>query len=235
MAEAARWRDLFFLRFEPGIIGVTADHVVSAYESAVAANPNIVFQLGTSPVFDLSGAIIARDAVRDIATFAVSDALVTQIEAVPFDCRGGWPPPEPQYLWKLSLCGLPESLRTPGDDRDADFQAWGGSLAVEHVTPDEIVTINDSAWAEPVTWAPNLSPPGFDMSGCSGGPVLMHVIWNGLYRWFPVALIAEGPRGAKKQGAATEFDTIRLRRIHIIQPDGTVMQRAEDSGGWLPG
>src|SRR6266446_5555759 len=63
----------FFLRFERGIIGVTANHVISAYESAVAANPNIVCQLRNSPAFDLASAIIARDAARDVATFRVSE------------------------------------------------------------------------------------------------------------------------------------------------------------------
>src|SRR5258708_5790922 len=89
----------FFLRFEQGIIGVTADHVISAYESAIAANPNTVCQLRNSPAFDLLRAIIARDAARDIATFAVSESLLSNIEAIPLDCRGSWPPPEPQHLW----------------------------------------------------------------------------------------------------------------------------------------
>lgn len=61
----------FFLRFEAGIVGVTANHVISAYKSAVEANPNTVCQLRNSPAFDLEAAIIARDAARDIATFAV--------------------------------------------------------------------------------------------------------------------------------------------------------------------
>jgi hypothetical protein len=68
------------------------------------------------------------------------------------------------------------------------------------------------------------------MSGCSGGPVFVHGIRKGVHRWFPVGLIAEGPREQKKQGAAAEFDMIRLRRIDIIQPDGTIVQPAEDTG-----
>jgi hypothetical protein len=77
VAETARWCDLIFLGFERGVIGVTAGHVVSAYEAAVEANPNVVCQLRTSPAFDLTGAIIARDAARDLATFEVSDNLLT--------------------------------------------------------------------------------------------------------------------------------------------------------------
>src|SRR5690348_17059792 len=62
----------FFLRFEHGVIGVTADHVIDAYESAIAANPNIVCQVRASAAFDLAGAIIDRDSGRDVATFRVS-------------------------------------------------------------------------------------------------------------------------------------------------------------------
>jgi hypothetical protein len=98
----------FFLRFDIGIVGITANHVVDAYESAVSENPNIVCQLRNSAAFDLPAAIIARDAARDIATFAVPEAVLSQIDAIPLDCRGSWPPPEPQHLWLLSICGFPE-------------------------------------------------------------------------------------------------------------------------------
>src|SRR6516164_7580015 len=135
----------FFLRFERGIIGVTANHVVNAYESAAAANPNTVCQLRNSPAFDLVGAIIARDAARDIATFAVSEAVLSHIEAIPLDCRASWPPPEPQHLWLLSVCGFPETMRTSRADRSAEFGAWGALAAVECVTRDEILITYDPA------------------------------------------------------------------------------------------
>ena len=72
------------------------------------------------------------------------------------------------------------------------------------------------------------------LSGCSGGPVLLHGHWNGLHRWFAVGLIAGGPKEEKKQGLASECDMIRLRRIDTIQPAGTISRPADDSGGWLP-
>jgi len=224
----------FFLRFERGIIGVTANHVVNAYESAAAANPNTVCQLRNSPAFDLVGAIIARDAARDIATFAVSEAVLSHIEAIPLDCRASWPPPEPQHLWLLSVCGFPETMRTSRADRSAEFGAWGALAAVECVTRDEILITYDPAIVKPTEWAPRLPPLGFNLSGCSGGPVLLHGHWNGLHRWFAVGLIAGGPKEEKKQGLASECDMIRLRRIDTIQPAGTISRPADDSGGWLP-
>jgi len=223
----------FFLRFESGVVGITANHVVDAFEGAVATNPNTICQLRNSPIFDLPAAIIARDAKRDIATFAVSEAVLTQIEAIALDCRAGWPPPEPQSSWLLSACGFPESLRITRSDRAAELRAWGALAAVECVTRDEILIVYDPMIVRPAAWAPVLPALGFNMSGCSGGPVLVHGIRSGLHRWYPVGLIAAGPREQQKQGASSEFDMIRLRRIDSIQCDGTIKEAEET--GWLPG
>ena len=181
-------------------------------------------------------AIIARDAARDVATFAVSEAVLSHIDAIPLDCRGSWPPPEPQSLWLLSLCGFPksDSMRITRADRSAEFRAWGALATVESVTRDEILITYDPAIVKPAPWAPYLPPLGFNLSGCSGGPALVHSIRNGLHRWFAVGLITDGPKGQGKQGEAAEFDMLRLRRIDIIQPDGTISQPTNDTG-WLPG
>jgi hypothetical protein len=224
----------FFLRLEHGIIGITANHLINAYQGAVAANPNTVCQLRNSLAFDLGEAIIARDTARDVATFAVSEAVLSHIEAIPLDCRGNWPPPEPQPLWSLSVCGFPESMRLPRADRSAEFQAWGALAAVEFVTHDEILITYDPKIVKPTSRAPQLPSVGFNLSGCSGGPVLVHGVRNGLHRWFAVGVITAGPKEEKKQGLAAEFDMIRLRRIDIIQPDGTIKPPADDTGGWLP-
>jgi len=234
----------FFLRFEHGVIGVTADHVISSYERAVAANPNTVCQLRTSQPFDLAAATIARNTTRDIATFTVSEAILSQTEAVALDCRGSWPPPDLKHGWRLSLCGFPEasSMRKTWADRSAEFNAWGALTAVDGVTSSEIVTTYDPTIVEPSSWAPNLPPLAFNLSGCSGGPVLAHGIRNGLHRWFPVAIISGGPwleddgrsKTQESHGALAGIDLIRLSRIDIIQPDGTIRQSTEDTG-WLPG
>src|SRR5208282_6444828 len=66
----------FFLQFETQFIGVTADHVIKAYEAASEANRNLVCQLRTSRPFDLVNSIIDRHPDLDIATFRVSDELL---------------------------------------------------------------------------------------------------------------------------------------------------------------
>lgn len=224
----------FFLRFHRGIVGVTANHVIDLYESAVARNPNTVCQLRNSPAFDLSAAIIARDAARDIATFSVPEALLSGIDAIPLDCRRSWPPPEPQNSWLLSVCGFPESTRVSSSDRSAEFLAWGALAAVESVTRDNILITYDPTVVQPAPWAHYLPPVGFNLSGCSGGPALLHGIRKGLLRWSAVGLIVAGPRQQEKQGTATEFDMIYIRRINIVQPDGTIQSPTDDTG-WLPG
>jgi hypothetical protein len=220
----------FFLRFEHGVVGVTADHVIRAYERAIAANKNLVCQLRSSPPFDLLLSIADRDEVRDIATFRVSEEILRQTEAIALDCRGSWSPPTPDHLRALSICGFPESMRTIRADRTAEFAAWGALAAVESITEREILITYDPARDQPSRWAPVLPPVGLNLSGCSGGPVLMHGTRSGLHRWFPVALVVRGPTD-QSTGASAEFDMIRLRRIHVVRADGSI---AKEDTGWLP-
>lgn len=220
----------FFLRFAGGIVGVTAHHVFRAYANAVAENENIVCQLRTSPAFDLSAAIIDVDEIRDIATFRITEDILVQTDAIALDCRGCWPPPPLDDMRALSICGFPEQTRTTTANKTAEFLAWGALAAVESITDREILVTYDPSRDQPTTWGPTLPPLGMNLSGCSGGPALMHVMRSGIHRWFPVGLLTRGPRD-QGTGASAEFDMIRLARIHVIQPDGTI--KKEDPG-WLP-
>jgi hypothetical protein len=210
----------FLLRFDEGIVGVTANHVVAAFEDAVVKNPNVVCQLRTV-LFDLRTSSIDRDEDLDIATFRVSEAEAAGTEATVLDCRGNWPPPMPDAMRALSICGYPEHMRVTAADRSAEFQAWGALAAVESTTDREILITYDPARDRSSRWAMTLPPLGLNLSGCSGGPVLMHGTRNGLHRWFPVAMVIAGPKDGK-QGLFTDIDLIRLRRIHIVQPDGSI-------------
>jgi hypothetical protein len=53
------------------------------------------------------------------------------------------------------------------------------------------------------------------MSGCSGGPVILHEFKNGLFRWYPVGIINRSPRGGD-----FGIDIIRVRRLNLLAPDG---------------
>ena len=97
---------------------------------------------------------------------------------------------------------------------------------MEDFTEGEILLVYDP---EKVMGAPTKPPLGYNMSGCSGGPAIIHETRNGLHVWHPVGLMMGGPK--LSEGAAADFDMIRIRRIDCIQPNGRI--RVADTG-WLP-
>ena len=116
----------FFLRFENGIIGVTANHVVELLQKAIADNANTVCQIRTSKPIDLPSLIIDRCPEWDIATFRVSDELVKAIGATVLDCAGDWPPPEPVVGRAVTYCGFPQAERATPEPGVAAVFACGG-------------------------------------------------------------------------------------------------------------
>src|SRR5262245_29238022 len=61
----------FILRFDVGLIGVTAEHVISAFEAEKEKRGAGMGCLLRTIPFDLKGAIVDRDAELDIATFSI--------------------------------------------------------------------------------------------------------------------------------------------------------------------
>jgi hypothetical protein len=227
----------FFLRFADSIVGVTADHVVGELQKAIDGNSNTICQIickkteiRTSTSVDLPGLIIDRSHGWDIATFRVSEELVEAIGATPLDCRGVWPPPEPKPAEPraITYCGFPEAERVATSEPGVvDVFACCGLAKIEDVTERDLIVTYDPALDEEAPWAPWKRPPGYNMSGCSGGPVLSLGMLNGLQRWFPIAMIIMGPR-EEGTGEAKGWDMIWMRRIDAIEPDGTIKHK--DSG-----
>lgn len=226
--KEVRGASCFLARFRERLVMITADHVLQKYEKYRNRTPSLVCQLGLLP-FDLDGALIDRDRDLDIATFAVSEDQLGQIPGTPVDCTGDWPPPEPERMRAVSLAGFPEGIRVlhPAE-RAATFAAYGALGAIEDFSEREIIVTYEPGRDEAMPGAPR-PPLGFNMSGCSGGPVLMHNVRNGLHRWYLVGFITRG--SGTSEGVAQEFDTIRLRRIHFIGDDGKLKR---PSSGWLP-
>jgi hypothetical protein len=218
----------FFLRLKSGYVGVTAAHVVRQFQTAKATTPSLVCQLHLMP-FDLEGALIDINDDVDIATFAISERDLKTTLSDAFDVSSQWPPQDVvQRDASIQLVGYPENIRIiDPTDRSAVFQAWGALDFVEDFTTDNIFLVYQP---DKVTGAPNKPPLAFNMSGCSGGPAIIHETRNGLHRWYPVGLIVGGPKVG--EGEAAEFDIIPIRRIDCIGPDGRI-QRPADTG-WLP-
>jgi hypothetical protein len=63
----------FILRFNVGLIGVTADHVIATFKTEKEKRGAAISCLLRTVPFDLTGAIVDRDAELDIATFRVTE------------------------------------------------------------------------------------------------------------------------------------------------------------------
>jgi hypothetical protein len=200
--------------------------VIKAFEEAKKPSTKIVCLLRTV-LFDLTTAMVDRDNELDIATFRVTEDQLIGSEAVAIDCRPGWPPPEPHRGAALSLAGFPEKLKKVSPYSSVEFRAYVNLPFVEHLTDREIIATYEPQRDIRVRAAPEFPDLGANLSGCSGGPALMHVERNGCHRWFPVGIIVRGP--GESRGAMTEFDIIRIRRIDVIRQDGTI-----NRPGWLP-
>jgi hypothetical protein len=225
----------FILRFDSGLVGVTADHVIATFEEDKRKDVGMRCLLRTVP-FDLLGAVLSRDTDLDIATFAVTEDDLTGSEAVTLDCRStNWPPPVPKQDDPVSFGGFPGGIARQSLHFNVRFGAFVSLSMIQDVTQRDIIVTYEPTRDSRIIADPALPELGANLSGCSGGPVLVHYERNGLHRWFPVGLIQRGPREEEKRGASTEFDMIRLRRIDTIQPDGTIKRPVANDTGWLPG
>jgi hypothetical protein len=134
----------FILRFSDRLVGVTAAHVLQAYQVARQQTPTLVCQLRLMP-FALHDAIIDCDADLDIATFGLSEAELLKIEGTPVDCRVQWPPPPPAQMRAVSLAGLPQVMLVTSADRSAIFNAYGALSAIEDFSDRDIMLTYDPA------------------------------------------------------------------------------------------
>jgi hypothetical protein len=221
----------FILRFDLGLVGITANHVIEVFEEERTRSAGIVSFLRTVPI-DLTGTIIDRDRNLDIATFSVTERQLIGSEAIPIDCRGqGWPPPMPDPGRELSFAGYPNALKKTMAHDEIKFEAFVSLTRAEDTTLQDIVAIFDPTRDIRALAAPEFPDIGINLSGCSGGPVLMHTERRGLHRWFPVALILQGPR-ATLDGPPRSYDTFRFRRLDFVNADGSIRHRPDV--GWLP-
>jgi hypothetical protein len=103
-----------------------------------------------------------------------------------------------------------------------------GMAVVDDITDRQIITTHDPKRDHDLSGVAGLPPLGMNLSGCSGGPVLMHSATRGIYRWCAVGLIAAGPKSSS--GDTSGQDYICIRRIHCMDENG----KLTGTGGWLP-
>jgi len=225
----------FVLRFKECCFGVTAAHVVSQYIESRKISSSIVSQIGNSPI-DIDGAIIDINVELDIATFRISEDQLKNGGLKPIDCRLNWPPPEPLIGQAISFAGYPSILVDDCANGVLGDSMIGGIPIIQHFNDREIIFAYDPIYAKIVGGKP-LPEVGFNLSGCSGGPVLMHRIKDREHFFYPIGMIVSGSNKQSTEvestGDLAKFDTIRARRIHRLNADGTISN--DTQGGWLPG
>jgi hypothetical protein len=220
----------FILQFEHRLVVVTADHVIDQYFADLKGDDRTVCQLAKSQVWP-EKSLIARSAKLDIATFEIEPAQIGRAEAETIDCRGAWPPPGVEEGDTLTLTGFLDKQRNKIGPAHYEMQAWGAHGIADAVTDWDIVTVYEPDRVLIARYDVPKPPLGFNMSGCSGGPALLVKQVNGSLRWFPVGLIYKGPVGKAAEGELAGLDRIYIRRIHFLNPDGTIN---EPDTGWLP-
>jgi hypothetical protein len=219
----------FLLRFDIGLVGITADHVISAFEQVERRASDAVAMLRTAHL-DLTRALIDRDSDLDLATFHVTEEQAAESRARVLDCRGIWPLPMPRPGAAITFAGFPEDFRQECYPTRTEFRAASYATRVEDLTDRGITAIYNPARGDHrLLAAAEFTDVGANWSGCSGGPVLVHFEREGLHRWHAVGVIVHGP-GGDPEGVPNDIDQFVFRRIDFVNVDGTLKK----SDGWLP-
>jgi hypothetical protein len=218
----------FVLRFDERYVGVTADHVIEHYLSALDACPSVRCQLGECWVSP-EKTMIGRSRGLDLATFEVDPLMLAAMGADAIDCRTNWPPPVIRRGDSLTLAGFLDNHRSERLPGYYEHQAWGAHTIAEDATERNVVVTYSPDGVSRATPDVQKPPLKFNMSGCSGGLAVSVQNVNGLLRWAPAAVIYKGPSG-ESHGGFADFDVIKLRPLGFIRSDGTFYDAVT---GWL--
>jgi hypothetical protein len=219
----------FVLKSRAKYIGITAAHVIQGIVESRQRTPALHCRIGHMPLY-VPMVITDMDEDLDIATFALSEGQVKELEVQSFDISLRWPSPTDLVAKKMPivLSGFPECFWVIDNEKDLVGPAPYIALAlVEDYYEDKIIVKYDPLECDGL---PNLLPLGFNLSGCSGGPAVILRRLTGAHQCYPVGLIYEGPRG-ESEGDAAKSDLIFIRRIDCIDEEGRIVRENE---GWLP-
>jgi len=194
------------------VFGVTANHVVEAYQTQKAAHQDAFCQLGGAP-FDPVPNVIARSEHWDLATFSIPPFTLEHWGSHHRIYKtGAWPPPTIRNNDPVILGGYPINRRSqPEGDRpptmSIDFVSF--ISRAENWSENHMSLNLDSAnwyWPQGAGLLPNA-----ELSGASGGPCFV--------------MLPEENRielaGFIYQGH-TEYEVIRVRQAGLVYADGTI-------------
>jgi hypothetical protein len=205
----------FFLDFSGQLFLATAAHVYDGYLEAKqkSGKRNIICHID-NVLFDPEARIRGYNRDLDIATFEYSyDDLMTMgkqaIATTP------WPPPEPIETNAAFFGGFPGISRLWLRRNAVSFGLHLAQTAITIVTDRQITCrFNREDWL-PIEGR-RIPPPGTDLGGLSGGPVLLPLgTEEGVWHLCLGGVI-------KQAQTSPDFETIVAVRAHFINPDGTI-------------
>jgi hypothetical protein len=205
----------FLIDFGHGIFAVTAAHVFAEYLEAKKSTRAIGCQLGNA-LFEPEERLIGCRCDLDVATFRVSSAEADQIDkpTVKPD-PPGWGPLIPAVKNFAFFAGFPAQTR--GMSPTGHFFATAPYFTMPPITSvtDRQITCRFEREKMLDLGGSGLPPPGYDIGGVSGGPMLMPTLVEGGVIWRFAGVIIEAAAG-------TLFEQVVAVRAHYIHPDGRI-------------
>jgi len=203
--------------FGAGIFVVTAAHVFKEYLQAKEVADGLVCQLGNALFEPDRQCIDCRDDL-DIATFRVTSAEIAQINkpTVKPD-PPGWLPLVPAVNDFAFFAGFPAQTR--GMSPTGHFFVTAPYFAMPPITSvtDCQITCRFDREKMLALSGDGLPPPGYEIGGVSGGPMLMPTLVEGGVIWRFAGVITEFAAGA---GLVPE--QVVAVRAHYIRPNGGI-------------
>jgi len=191
---------------------VTADHVFAGYLNSRQKFGTVTrCQLGNA-VFDPEQRLIARSTTLDIATFEISLDEIKRTQsakwAMSFD------PLVPQKGRGVVIAGFPRSARIRLSELEIKNGIFDALTVAENITKRQISGHFERDRQVDAPWRPT-APPGYDLRGVSGAPLITVVDSKNLHYW-------------RLGGVVTQFnenlEIFYAARADFILPDGTLKQ-----------
>jgi hypothetical protein len=210
---------VFFVKIGDRVMGVTAAHVYRGFlKDKEKSYPQIVCRienLQINPEDRLCG--LGTDSI-DIATFELTWDELKSIGKQPIVVDAlDWPPPHPFEGQTAFLVGFPGRARLWLDPHTISFGLCIGMQPIG-TAADHTITcpFEREYWVD--TTGYGRIPPGFDLGGISGGPLLLPIERDGAWTMSLGGVISEAP--------SRDIETVVAVPAHFIAADGTMNPRS---------
>jgi hypothetical protein len=207
----------FLIDYGHGVFAVTAAHVFAEYLEARRTAVAIGCQLGHA-LFDPEARLISCRNDLDIATFRVSTSEAKQIDrAIVLAGPPNWEPLSPAVGNFAFFAGFPAQTRGMMPGGHFATAPYFAMPPITSVTDHQIACRFNRAKMIDFSGS-GLPPPGYDIGGVSGGPLLVPtLVRQGVEGviWRLAGVIVQAATGDM-------FEQIVAVRSHYIHPDGRI-------------